>query len=66
MGMALEESIEGMEKLESNGVVAYVESGLLTLVKKLGKISVDYRSNPAGGGGYVVTVGEGGCGSCSC
>ena len=59
--MALEESIDGMEKLESNGITAWVDAKLKSFLIELGKITVDYRKDPVGGGGYVLTTGDGGC-----
>ena len=68
--MALEESVDGMEKIESNGISAYLETSLKEYVAQLGKITVDYRKNAMGQGGYSITLGDGdgGCGSggCSC
>ncbi len=66
--MALEESIDGMEKLESNGVTAWIDSKLKTFLVQAGKITVDYREDPTGRGGYVLTTGDqdcsGGCSGC--
>lgn len=60
--MALEESVEGMEKLESNGITAWIDSKLKSFLEQLGKITIDYRKGELGGGGYVLTTGEDGCG----
>ncbi|MCM2271123.1 MAG: Fe-S cluster assembly protein HesB [candidate division Zixibacteria bacterium] len=58
-----------MEKLESNGITAYIDPGLLEFLGQYGGINVDYVKRQMGGG-YVVSAGkpsEGGCGSgCSC
>ena len=62
--MALEESIDGMEKLESNGITAWIDSKLKGFVAQLGKITVDYRKDAVGGGGYVLTTGDGCSGGC--
>ncbi len=66
--MALDESIDGLEKLESNGISAYVDAGLLKLLKNLGSITIDYITTPYGTSGYSVTVGDKNCssGDCSC
>ena len=64
--MALEESVEGMEKLESNGIVAWVDTKLKSFLEQLGKITVDYRRGELGSGGYILTTGEDNCsGKCS-
>ena len=63
--MALEESIEDLEKIESNSVTAYIDPKLKEYVKKLGKVTLDFVSS-AVGGGYRIMIGEGcdpgGCG----
>lgn len=65
--MALEESIDGMEKLESNGITAWIDKKLKDFVAKLGQITIDYRKD-ASGGGYILTAGDpecsGGCNNC--
>lgn len=60
--MALEESVEGMEKLESNGIVAWVDTKLKSFLEQLGKITVDYREGEHGAGGYILTTGDADCG----
>lgn len=56
-----------MEKLESNGITAWVERKLKSLIDQIGKVTIDHRSEP-GGGGYLITTGDGdcsgGCDSC--
>ena len=63
--MALEESTEGLEQLESNTVTAYIDPKLKEYVKSLGKVTIDFVNNPAGGG-YRIMIGDGcdtgGCG----
>lgn len=65
--MALEESIDGMEKLESNGVTAWIDKKLMDFIVKLGTVTIDYRRDTHGGG-YIITAGEancsGGCDHC--
>jgi Fe-S cluster assembly iron-binding protein IscA len=69
LGLALDESVDGLEKLESNGITAYIDPGLKDFLTQYGGISIDYVKRQFGGG-YVVSAGqssEGGCGSgCSC
>jgi len=66
--MALEESVDGMEMLESNGISAYLDAGLKNLIKNLGRITIDFITTPYGASGYSVTVGDKNCssGGCSC
>ncbi len=66
--MALEESIEGLEKLESNGISAYLDTELKGLLARLGNITIDFIKTAYGASGYSVTVGDKSCssGGCSC
>jgi len=64
--MALEESIEGLEKLESNGVAAYIDKGLNEYLKNVGNINIDYIASESGPSGYRVSIGEKSCGNCKC
>ena len=69
MGLALEESTQDLEKLESNGISAFVDPKLKQLLKQFGEINIDYISNaPPVAGGFSIRVGNGSCGSsgCSC
>lgn len=56
-----------MEKLESNGITAWIDKRLKDFLVKLGKVTVDYRRDEVGGG-YILTAGDGdcagGCDSC--
>ena len=63
--MALEESVDGLVKLESDGVTAYVEETFSKYLEGQGGIHIDHVSPESGrGGGYTVTVGSAGsCGS---
>jgi len=65
--MALDESKEGMNKLENNGVVMYIDPELEKALAKMGAIKVDYIVPDHGPAGYRITVGPGrNCGDCSC
>ena len=68
MGMTLDESIDGKEKLESNGITAYVDTGLVGSLKQLAStIEVDFISNPNGQSGFSVRAVGGNndaCGGC--
>ena len=59
--MALEESTEGLEKVESNSINLYLDKNLKEFLEQSGTVTIDYRSYPSGGGGYMITVGSG-CG----
>jgi hypothetical protein len=56
MGMALEESIEGLEKLEANGIDAYIDSGLYEMISRRGDIYVDFRDDHLGGKGFRISI----------
>lgn len=67
--MALEESTEGMERLESNAVAAYIDPELKNHLVRYGVISIDYVSNTMGQSGYKIVLGEDdpcSSGNCSC
>ena len=68
--MTLAESTDGLVRLESNGLSAYIEPGLNDHLERLGDINIDFVNN-AMGSGYTITIGEPGecssdCGSGSC
>lgn len=56
-----------MEKLESNGITAWIDKKLKDFMVKLGRITIDYRRDTHGGG-YILTAGDsdcsGGCSNC--
>ncbi len=56
MGMALEESNDGLEKLESNGINAYIDSGLYQMITQRGNIYVDFVTDRYGGEGFTIAV----------
>lgn len=67
LGLALDESKEGMEAIESNGIKAFIDAELKEMVTRLGSINIDYVSPQFGQGGYTITVGDkSGCEGCSC
>lgn len=68
MGMALEESTDGLEKLESNSIVAYIDPRLKLHLQQFGEIKVDFITNQMGQSGYRISFGEDPCasGNCSC
>ena len=65
--MALDESTDGLEKLDSNGISAFIDPKLLEYLKKIGNINIDFLTNEYGSG-YTVRVGDLQCGQgdCSC
>jgi hypothetical protein len=66
LGLALDESTDGLELLESNGVKAYIDGGLHKYLSQSGSINIDYITTVEGPSGYKISVGEGGCGDCKC
>ena len=66
--MALDEPTDEMEKLESNGISAHIDTRLHEMLKQFGDINIDYVTGPQGKG-YSVRAGDpgecgGGCESC--
>ena len=66
LGMALDESTENMEKLESNGVTAYIDRALNEHLAGTGDINIDFIQMENGPSGYQIVVGEKKCGDGSC
>ena len=68
--MALDGSTDSLDRLESNGIVAYIDPNLNAYMKKLGGVSIDYVVTPDGAAGYTIRAGQppdpqcGGCTSC--
>ena len=56
MGMTLEESVEELEAIESNGIKAYIESDLYELISQRGDIYVDVLFDQYGGRGFHIAV----------
>ncbi|MBD3234895.1 MAG: hypothetical protein GF315_14320 [candidate division Zixibacteria bacterium] len=64
MGMALDESKEGLKELESNGITAYIDPVLYEQVKPAGDIKIEYVDDPLRGKGFQINIGN--SGGCSC
>ena len=63
--MTLEESVDNLHQLESNGVTAYIDPTLKKYLEGQGSINIDHVKRDSGEGGYMVTVGTpGSSGSC--
>ncbi len=60
--MALDESTENLQELESNGVTAYIDPKVLEHLKQYGDIKVDYVVRPDAAG-YMISVGDSDCSS---
>ena len=56
MGIALDESTEGMEKLESNGVEAYINPKLYETVSQRGNIFIEFGTDRFGESGYSIAI----------
>ena len=56
MGMALEESTTSLEKLESNGIAAFIDSELLAHITQRGDIYIDYGTDRFGMTGFSIAV----------
>jgi Fe-S cluster assembly iron-binding protein IscA len=67
--MALDESTEGLEELQSNGISAFIDPKLNEYLSQIGDIAIDYISNEQGSG-YTIKVGDPqsrcGVSGCSC
>lgn len=66
--MTLAESTDGLVRLESNGLGAYIDPALNEHLEQMGDININYVTS-AMGSGYTIAVGEkGDCASkgCSC
>jgi len=67
--MTLDESIDGLEKLEVDGLTAYIDPNLLEYVRQMGQIYIDTVDRPGQRTAYTIMIGgeDGGCsdGSCS-
>ncbi|MCP4634320.1 MAG: hypothetical protein GY855_15445 [candidate division Zixibacteria bacterium] len=64
MGMALEESVEGMQKFDSNGISTYINPELYEQVSNTGDINIDYVEDSWGSKGFTIATGtkSGNCG----
>ena len=56
MGMALDESTEGLVKLESNGISACIDRDLLHSIEQRGNIHVDYGADRFGMTGFSIAI----------
>ena len=56
MGMALDEPEDGSEKLESNGITAYISSGLYEHISRSGDICIDFGTDRFGTSGYSIRI----------
>jgi len=68
--MALDGSTGELEKIESNGITAYIDPNLNKYMEEMGGISIDFVSRDDGAAGYTIRPGNppetdcGGCTSC--
>lgn len=63
--MALDESIDGLEKLESNGIQAYIDPKLREFLIQFGSINIDFVIHNEAGG-FTIRAGspDSSCSSC--
>ena len=61
MGMALDESTDGLTELTSNGITTYIDPKLNEYLSQLGDINSDFITNETGSG-YSIRIGDGVCG----
>jgi Fe-S cluster assembly iron-binding protein IscA len=47
-----------MEKLESNGLTAYIDPNLYQQLREIGAINIDYVTNQMGQSGYRIVIGN--------
>jgi Fe-S cluster assembly iron-binding protein IscA len=72
LGLALDESTENLDKIESNGINAFIDPNLLKFIENYGDINIDFVNPEGGQGGFMIKLsnagdcgtGEGGCSSC--
>jgi Fe-S cluster assembly iron-binding protein IscA len=58
--MALDESKDQLEALESNGITAYIDPRLKEQLDQMGDIYVDYQDHGIGARGFSIRVGQDG------
>lgn len=68
--MALDESIDGLEKMISNGINVFIDPRLKDHLIKFGGVLIDFTTSPTGQSGYSIKIGNtddcssGGCSGC--
>ena len=63
--MALDESTDNLEQLESNGIAAFIDPKVLKHLEQQGDIKIDYVTRPEGSG-YQISVGNPDCSAGGC
>jgi hypothetical protein len=63
--MALDEPTNELEKLDSNGIIVYMDPRLKEHLVQFGAVKIDYVTNPNGQSGYSIQIGDG-CGPGAC
>ncbi|MBD3169543.1 MAG: hypothetical protein GF307_08675 [candidate division Zixibacteria bacterium] len=59
--MALDESVEGLNMYESNGVETYMDPDLYSQLTESGTIQIDFIEDQYGRKGFTINTGSGGC-----
>ena len=65
LGMALDESTEGLEAVSSNNITAYIDPKLKDYLSQIGEINIDFVTNETGSG-YTIKIGDADCGQGGC
>jgi Fe-S cluster assembly iron-binding protein IscA len=55
--MALDESADKLQEINSNGIVAYIDPKVLTYLQQYGDINIDFITR-GGQSGYMISVGD--------
>ena len=65
MGMTLDESTDGLTKVESDGLDFYLDPNLVSFLRDQGEVHIDYVT-VGNRSGYTVRVGTGDCSDHGC
>ncbi len=63
--MALDESADKLQEIESNGVKAFIDPKVLTYLQQYGDINIDFVTR-GDQSGYQISVGDPGCSPDQC
>jgi len=60
--MTLDESIDGLDKIDSNGLSFFLDPNLIAFLKQNGEVNIDFVQT-ANRGGFMIRVGQTDCSS---